>query len=204
MQGRAHAGGGHAAGAPERSIGWRNPVVSLARAIERGIEVACNALMLVSGLGLLLLLTIVVVMRYAFESGLEFAPDLSELMFAILVMAGIAQAARRGVHVATQLLISTLHGKWRIALAVLIHAVTAARIPPARVVRRAERDHRQRPDHAGAAHPVERGLRLPCRGTCTGRRVQHCGDRALHARERAGDGEPRRPGCGGGMSGAGA
>ena len=98
----------------------------LAIAIERAIEVGCNGLMLVSGLGLLVLLTVAVVMRYAFESGLGFAPDLSELMFAILVMSGIAQAARRGVHVATQLCINMLRGRWRIALAVLIHAVTAA------------------------------------------------------------------------------
>jgi TRAP-type C4-dicarboxylate transport system permease small subunit len=56
---------------------------------------------------------------------LTFAPDLTELMFAIFVMAGIAQAARRGAHVATQLLLHTLRGAWRVALAVLIHAVTA-------------------------------------------------------------------------------
>jgi TRAP-type C4-dicarboxylate transport system permease small subunit len=85
----------------------------------------CNGLLLVSGLGLLALLSIVVVLRYIFESGLSSAPDLSELLFAIFVMAGIAQAARQGVHVATQLLLHALAPKWRVALAVFIHAVTA-------------------------------------------------------------------------------
>src|SRR6185503_15742481 len=49
---------------------------------------------------------------------------LTELWFAIFVMAGIAEAARRGAHVATQLLLHTLRGTWRLALAVIIHAVT--------------------------------------------------------------------------------
>ena len=102
-----------------------NGVVALARGTERAIERVCNFLLLTSGLGLLTLLTIVVVLRYAFEGGFGFAPDLSELLFCIFVMAGIAQAARMGAHVATQLLLHTLQGRARLALTVLIHAVTA-------------------------------------------------------------------------------
>jgi TRAP-type C4-dicarboxylate transport system permease small subunit len=105
---------------------WTVRVVSIARGAERVVELACNSLMLVAGLGLLLLLNVVVVMRYFFSSGLSFAPDLSELLFAIFVMAGIAQAARLGVHIATQLLLNALQGLWRLALVLLIHAVTAS------------------------------------------------------------------------------
>lgn len=101
-------------------------LIAIAKTAERAVDILCNFLLLVSGLGLLSLLTIVVVLRYAFMSGLSFAPDLSELMFAIFVMAGIAQAARQGVHVATQLLLNKLNGNGRRALAVFIHAVTAA------------------------------------------------------------------------------
>lgn len=100
-------------------------MLSIAQGVDRAVELGCNFLLLVAGLALLSLLTIVVVLRYLFESGLTFAPDLTELMFAIFVMAGIAQAARRGAHVATQLLLHTLRGAWRVALAVFIHAVTA-------------------------------------------------------------------------------
>ncbi len=100
-------------------------VVSVAHAAERAIQLACNFLLLTSGLGLLCLLSIVVVLRYAFESSLSFSPDLSELLFCIFVVAGIVQAARRGAHVATLLLLHALQGGARLALALFIHGVTA-------------------------------------------------------------------------------
>ena len=100
-------------------------VLSIAHITDRAIERGCNFLMLVAGSALLILLTIVVVLRYFFESGLTFATDMTELLFAIFVMAGIAQAARRGAHVATQLLLVALTGTRRTALAILIHTVTA-------------------------------------------------------------------------------
>ena len=104
---------------------WRTRVLAVARGTERTIDVACRWLLLVSGLALLALLNVAVVMRYVFASGLTFAPDLSELLFAIFVMAGIVQAARLGVHVATQLLVNVLQGRARVALVVVIHAVSA-------------------------------------------------------------------------------
>jgi TRAP-type C4-dicarboxylate transport system permease small subunit len=107
-------------------MGWKSRVLSIAHGVDRAIEVGCHFLLLTAGLGLLTLLTVVVVLRYAFASGLTFATDLTELLFAIFVMAGIAEAARRGVHVATQLLLHTLRGPTRVGLAVLIHIVTAA------------------------------------------------------------------------------
>jgi TRAP-type C4-dicarboxylate transport system permease small subunit len=104
----------------------RSGVLAVAKAMDRAIDAACRLLMLATGLGLLTLLTVVVVMRYAMASGLSSAPEMTELMFAIFVMAGIVQAARMGVHVATQLLLHILEGKWRTRLAVLIHVVIAA------------------------------------------------------------------------------
>lgn len=100
-------------------------VISMARAVERAIQLGCNFLLLVSGMGLLCLLSVVVVMRYAFETGLGFAPDLSELLFCLFVVAGIVQAARQGAHVATQLLLYKLQGRARLALVLFIHGVTA-------------------------------------------------------------------------------
>lgn len=99
-------------------------IVGVAQAVERAVQLGCNFLLLVSGLALLCLLTIVVFMRYLFEEGMTFAPDLSELLFCIFVMAGIVQAARQGAHVATQLLLYTLQGRARLALTVFIHSVT--------------------------------------------------------------------------------
>lgn len=100
-------------------------VISTARGAERAIEVFCNFLLLVSGFSLLTLLTVVAAMRYVFEDGLGFAPDLGELLFTIFVMAGIVQAARLGAHVATQLLLYKLQGRARMALVLFIHGVTA-------------------------------------------------------------------------------
>jgi TRAP-type C4-dicarboxylate transport system permease small subunit len=104
----------------------RSGILALAKALDRAIDAGCKLLLLAMGLGLLTLLTVVVLMRYALASGLTTAPEMTELMFAIFIMAGIVQAARMGVHVATQLLLLALEGKWRTRLAVLIHAVIAA------------------------------------------------------------------------------
>jgi TRAP-type C4-dicarboxylate transport system permease small subunit len=106
-------------------MGWRAQVLSVAGGVERVIQIGCNLLLLVSGLSLLALLSATVGLRYGFHAGLNFAPDLSELLFAIFVMAGIAEASRQGVHVASQFLIHALAGKWRLRLALLIHGVTA-------------------------------------------------------------------------------
>lgn len=98
----------------------------LARKLEAVIGRLCDGLMLATGLALLALLTLVVVLRYALGSGLAAAPDLTELLFATFVMAGIVQAARKGVHVATQLVLAALKPAARRVLAVAIHALTAA------------------------------------------------------------------------------
>jgi len=106
-------------------MGWKARVLFVTGSVERGIQLSCNLLLLVSGLSLLALLSATVGLRYVFQAGLTFAPDLSELLFAIFVMAGIAEASRQTVHVASQFLIHSLHGKWRLRLALFIHAVTA-------------------------------------------------------------------------------
>jgi TRAP-type transport system small permease protein len=106
-------------------VSWRSGVLATVTGIEHAIDVACRVLLLVSGLSLLVLLNLAVVLRYVFERALGFAPDLTELLFAIFVMAGIAQAARLGVHVATQLLVNALQRRWRTGLVVFMHALTA-------------------------------------------------------------------------------
>ncbi len=103
----------------------RQRLVTGAQVLDYAITMICNFLLVVTGLGMLGLLTTVVLMRYVWHTGLSFAPDLTELMFGIFVMAGIVLAACRGVHVATQILMSALGDGARVHLALLIHAVTA-------------------------------------------------------------------------------
>jgi TRAP-type transport system small permease protein len=104
---------------------WRTLLLSAVGIADTVIEKGCKVLLLVTGLALLTLLSVSAFLRYAFQSGFSFATDLSELLFAVFVMAGIVQAARLGVHVATQLLLHALSPSRRIVLAVLIHSVTA-------------------------------------------------------------------------------
>jgi TRAP-type C4-dicarboxylate transport system permease small subunit len=100
-------------------------LLRVAQGFESAVEAGCKAVMLVAGLGLLALLSAVVFLRYLLESGLTFAPDLGELLFALFVLAGVVMAARRGAHVATQVLMNALPQGGRRVLAVFIHLVTA-------------------------------------------------------------------------------
>ena len=176
-------------------MGLKNALVSVSRAADRAIELGCNFLLLVTGLGLLSLLTVVVVLRYGFESGFSFAPDLSELLFAIFVMAGIAQAARLGVHVATQLLLNGLEGRWRLGLVIIIHTVTASAylVLAWYALQNAIIAHDQA--LTGAAYSLERGVWLPFSGLGSRRCLQPSGDRAPHVGRRGGNRQFGRSGA---------
>jgi len=104
---------------------WKASCVSAAHAIENAIGTLCHGVLLSTGLALLAILTIVVMLRYAGGRSIDSGSELSALIFPIFVMAGIVEAARVGAHVATQLLLNALNERWRLRLAVLIHAVTA-------------------------------------------------------------------------------
>ena len=101
-------------------------LVAAAHAIEKGIGTLCQGVMLVTGLFLLVILTVIVVLRYSNGGSIDSGSELSALVFPIFVMAGIVEAARTGAHVATQLLLHAANDAWRIRLVVLIHGVTAA------------------------------------------------------------------------------
>ncbi len=102
------------------------PPAGWAARLERAIEILCKALIVVSGLGLVAMLTATVVLRYLFESGLNSSVELTELLFSIFVMAGIVLAARHGAHVATQLTLAALQGRARRTLGLAIALLTAA------------------------------------------------------------------------------
>ena len=101
-------------------------LVSAADAIERAVEAVCNFLIAAGGIGLTVILATVVVLRYGFESGIAASVEITELSFAVFVMAGIALAARHGAHVTTRLSLTMLKGQARLALALFIHVATLA------------------------------------------------------------------------------
>jgi TRAP-type C4-dicarboxylate transport system permease small subunit len=99
-------------------------LVRAAEALERLVERVCGVLVAASGIALTAILATVVVLRYGFESGIAASVEITELAFALFVMAGIALAAKHGAHVTTRLALTILKGRARLVLALLIHATT--------------------------------------------------------------------------------
>jgi TRAP-type C4-dicarboxylate transport system permease small subunit len=110
----------------QEKSGWKTALVSGARITETLIEKCCKAVLLTTGLALLVILTLTVCLRYGIGASAYYDAELSALLFPIFVMAGIAEAARQSAHVATQLLLHALNDAWRVRLILLTHAVTAA------------------------------------------------------------------------------
>jgi len=113
-----------AAGIP--APGRQPLLVRAAHLVESAIARLCQGVLLVTGLFLLVILTIIVVLRYSGGGSIDYGAELCALVFPIFVMAGIVEAARLGAHVATQLLLNVLDERWRTRLVVFIHALTAA------------------------------------------------------------------------------
>ena len=101
-------------------------LVAAAHAIEHAIGVGARAILVVTGLFLLVLLNVMVVMRYGELGAIDSGAELTALVFPVFVMAGIVEAARVGAHVATQILLNVLGPGGRRALVIVIGAVTAA------------------------------------------------------------------------------
>ena len=109
-----------------RSGGWKAGLVSGAHWTEYVIGACSRGVLLLTGLSLLGILTLNVVMRYSNGSSLDSGAELTALIFPVFVIAGIAEAARQGAHIATRILMNALNDKWRLRLVLLIHVVTAA------------------------------------------------------------------------------
>ena len=101
-------------------------LVRAADAVDRVVDAVCGVVLAASGIALTVILGAVVVLRYVFHSGVAASVELTELSFALFVVAGIALAARHGAHVTTRLTLTALKGRARLALALFIHAATIA------------------------------------------------------------------------------
>ena len=101
-------------------------LVRVANAVDRIVDWVCGVVLAASGIALTLILGSVVVLRYVFHSGIAASVEITELSFALFVVAGVALAARHGAHVTTRLTLAMLTGKARLALALFIHSATIA------------------------------------------------------------------------------
>ncbi len=93
--------------------------------IDRGVGSFCRLVLITTGLFMLSVLTIIVMQRYTGIGRFDSGSELCSLTFPIFVMAGIVDAARKGAHVATQILLNALGATGRIFLVVVLHSITA-------------------------------------------------------------------------------
>lgn len=99
-------------------------LVSASRMIDQWVGSFCRLVLISTGLFILVVLTAIVFLRYTNLGSLDSGSELCSLAFPIFVMAGIVDAARKGAHVATQILLHALGRQWRIYLVTLLHSIT--------------------------------------------------------------------------------
>ncbi len=84
--------------------------LSVANIIDRAVAYACQAMILLTGIALLAILTANVVARYVLESGgFRFAQELPERLFPWFIMAGVALAVQKGGHMAVESVLARLN-----------------------------------------------------------------------------------------------
>lgn len=101
--------------------------LTIADAADRAVGAVCRAVILITGIALLAMLTANVVARYALDSGgFRFAQEVPERLFPWLIMAGVALAVQKGGHMAVETLLSRLNRRGARLLLLFGHAIVIA------------------------------------------------------------------------------
>ncbi|HEU4519961.1 MAG TPA: TRAP transporter small permease, partial [Microvirga sp.] len=101
--------------------------LAVANVIDRAVAYVCRAVILLTGIVLLALLTANVVARYVLESGgFRFAQELPERLFPWFIMAGVALAVQKGGHMAVETVLSRLNRNGARLLLLVGHAIIIA------------------------------------------------------------------------------
>jgi TRAP-type transport system small permease protein len=88
---------------PDEELAKGGGALTVANIIDRTVGFTCRAVILLTGIALLTLLTANVVARYLMESGgFRFAQELPERIFPWFIMAGVALAVQKGGHMAVE------------------------------------------------------------------------------------------------------
>jgi TRAP-type C4-dicarboxylate transport system permease small subunit len=95
-----------------------SPLLIAAAKVDRGVELVCQAVLLVTGTVLLSVLTANVIARYVLATGgFDWAEEVPEQFFPWFIMAGVALAVQHGGHIAVEWLMGKLgRGGKRIVL----------------------------------------------------------------------------------------
>ena len=116
---------------PEAPPSRRNALVLAADAVDRGLALLCQGVLLLTGSALMGVLTANVIARYVLATGgFDWAEEVPQQLFPWFIMAGVALAVQHGGHIAVEWLLGKLgrEGKRIVllaghALVVLAYAV---------------------------------------------------------------------------------
>jgi TRAP-type transport system small permease protein len=111
----------------EQKLATGRGTLAVANFIDRTVGFVCRAVILLTGIALLALLTANVVARYILESGgFRFAQELPERIFPWFIMAGVALAVQKGGHMAVESVLSRLSRNGARNMLLVGHAIIIA------------------------------------------------------------------------------
>ena len=111
----------------QQEVATGSGALAVANIIDRTVGFVCRAVILLTGIALLALLTANVVARYALESGgFRFAQELPERIFPWFIMAGVVLAVQKGGHMAVESVLSRLSQNGARIMLLIGHAIIIA------------------------------------------------------------------------------
>jgi TRAP-type C4-dicarboxylate transport system permease small subunit len=111
----------------EQELATGGGTLAVANGIDRAVAFTCRAVILLTGIALLAILTANVVARYVLESGgFRFAQELPERLFPWFIMAGVALAVQKGGHMAVESILSRLNRNGARIMLLVGHAIIIA------------------------------------------------------------------------------
>jgi TRAP-type C4-dicarboxylate transport system permease small subunit len=101
--------------------------LTVADALDRAVGFICRAVISLTGIALLAILSANVVARYVLESGgFRFAQELPERLFPWFIMAGVALAVQNGGHMAVESVLARLNRSAARVMLLVGHAIIIA------------------------------------------------------------------------------
>lgn len=99
-------------------------LIALTLAVDRGVALVCQGVLLLTGTALMAVMSANVVARYVLAAGgFDWAEEVPQQLFPWFIMAGVALAVQRGGHIAVEWLMGFLGREGRRAVLLAGHAL---------------------------------------------------------------------------------
>ncbi|TPG57129.1 TRAP transporter small permease [Roseomonas nepalensis] len=99
-------------------------LIALTLAVDRGVALLCQGVILLTGTALMVVMSANVVARYVLAAGgFDWAEEVPQQLFPWFIMAGVALAVQRGGHIAVEWLMGFLGREGRRAVLLAGHAL---------------------------------------------------------------------------------